>query len=92
MSWQKMKLGELCKLNYGKGLSASNRIKGKYAVYSSAGHIDSHCKPLIESKGIIIGRKGSIGTIFYSDKTFHIPPHLQIRLKKVFFYTSPQIK
>tara|TARA_Y100001958_G_C21194871_1_gene522444 strand:+ start:359 stop:1507 length:1149 start_codon:yes stop_codon:yes gene_type:complete len=71
MSWQKMKLGELCKLNYGKGLSASNRIKGKYAVYSSAGHIDSHCKPLIESKGIIIGRKGSIGTIFYSDSPFY---------------------
>ncbi len=87
-----MKLGDLCILHYGKGLSKSNRRKGKYPVYSSAGCIDSHIEPLINTKGIIIGRKGSIGTVYYSDgpfypidTTFFIKPENNYDLKFLYY-------
>jgi type I restriction enzyme S subunit len=70
MSWEKLKLGEVCILNYGKNLPASKRQDGIVPVYSSAGQIDFHSLPHVDSEGIIIGRKGSVGKIYFSDVPF----------------------
>ena len=70
MSWEKLKLGEVCILNYGKNLPASKRQDGSVPVYSSAGQIDFHSLPHVDSEGIIIGRKGSVGKIYFSDVPF----------------------
>lgn len=69
--WEEVTLGEICTLNYGKALTAKNRVFGKVPVYSSAGAIDWHNENLVESNGIIVGRKGSIGTVFYTDVPFY---------------------
>ena len=70
-SWKTYRLGDICTLNYGKALTATNRVAGDIPVYSSAGITGSHNVALVQSKGIIVGRKGSVGTVYYSDKPFY---------------------
>ena len=65
------RLGDICTLNYGKALTATNRVAGDIPVYSSAGITGSHNVALVQSKGIIVGRKGTVGTVYYSDKPFY---------------------
>ena len=69
--WKTYRLGDICTLNYGKALTATNRVAGDIPVYSSAGITGSHNVALVQSKGIIVGRKGSVGTVYYSDKPFY---------------------
>lgn len=68
--WKKAKLGSICNLKYGKGLPKRNRKKGKYPVYGSGGIVDFHKDYLIEGPGIIVGRKGSIGNVFFEKSNF----------------------
>jgi type I restriction enzyme S subunit len=68
--WKEHKLGDFLTLNYGKALKTENRITGQFAVYSSAGKSGYHNTPLVQSEGLIVGRKGTIGKIYYSDKPF----------------------
>jgi len=58
-------------LNYGKGLPEQKRIEGKIPVYSSAGLTGYHNEPLVNSEGLIIGRKGTVGKIYYSRNPFY---------------------
>jgi type I restriction enzyme, S subunit len=69
--WKKVKLGEIVELKYGKGLPARDRIKGKYPVYGSAGVVDVHNTYLVKGPGIIIGRKGNVGSVYFSEKNFY---------------------
>lgn len=69
--WKECKLGDVITLNYGKALVASKRVPGKYPVYSSSGISGWHNEPLVKSKGIIVGRKGSIGNVFLSENPFY---------------------
>ncbi len=68
--WQSVKLGDVTKLHYGKALKAENRIEGNVPVYSSAGLTGYHNEPLVNSKGLIIGRKGTVGKVYYSKQPF----------------------
>ncbi len=68
--WQNTTLGDVITLHYGKALKAQNRIVGNIPVYSSAGITGYHNEPLVMSKGIIIGRKGTVGKIYYSPEPF----------------------
>ena len=68
--WKENKLGDLIVLNYGKGLKEENRIKGNVPVFSSAGKSGFHNVPLTNTGGLVIGRKGTIGKIFYSQIPF----------------------
>ena len=65
--WQLVRLGEVATLNYGKALKAEDRVAGKVPVYSSAGLTGYHNEPLVNSKGLIVGRKGTVGKVYYSD-------------------------
>jgi type I restriction enzyme, S subunit len=68
--WQETKLGEFAHFNYGKGLPKRKRnSEGSIPVYGSNGITGYHDEPLID-KGIIIGRKGSIGEVEYSPEPF----------------------
>lgn len=69
--WKEYKLGDVVVLNYGKGLKETDRIYGGVPVYSSAGLTGWHNEPLVNSKGIIIGRKGTIGKVYLADKPFY---------------------
>jgi type I restriction enzyme S subunit len=46
------------------------RRSGKFGVYSSAGLIGSHSEPYTETAGIVIGRKGTVGSVHLSKEPF----------------------
>jgi restriction endonuclease S subunit len=64
--WRNVPLGEICKLEYGNNLTDKMRNGGHVPVYGSAGIVGWHDKPLTKSPTLIIGRKGSVGNVFYS--------------------------
>ena len=90
--WTEYKLKDLCVINYGKGLGKSNIVNGNIPVYSSGGIIGFHNTYNVNSEGVIIGRKGNAGSVFYSDKpffcidtAFYIEPNNQYDLKYLFY-------
>lgn len=78
--WRTVKLGSVLPFKYGKSLPDRERShSGEYAVVSSAGFIDSHSEPLTTGPTVVIGRKGTIGSVFFSaepvfpiDTTFYV--------------------
>lgn len=71
METKLVKLGDIISLNYGKSLTKKNRIPGNVPVYGSSGITDYHDKPLVDAPSLIIGRKGSIGSVFLSEVPFY---------------------
>ncbi|MDO9508412.1 MAG: restriction endonuclease subunit S [Thermovirgaceae bacterium] len=69
--WERKKLGEITSLNYGKALKESDREPGPFPVYGSSGIIGSHVKALISGPVIIVGRKGNVGSVFWSSEDCH---------------------
>ena len=54
-----------------KTLTKKNGIPGAYSVYGSGGVTGTHQDYLIEGPGVIIGRKGSIGTLYLEFNNFY---------------------
>jgi len=69
--WKIEKLSDCIELAYGKGLKKSDRISGRYPVYGSSGRVGTHSKFLIEGPGIIVGRKGNVGSVFWTFDNFY---------------------
>lgn len=69
--WQSKKLGAVLTLNYGKALNADARVPGAYPVYGSSGVVGTHEKALVTGPGIIVGRKGNVGSVYWSSKDFY---------------------
>lgn len=67
--WKENRLGKVAPFKYGKALTYEKRTHGEFNVFSSAG-ICGKSKIYLAKQGIIIGRKGSVGTVYYSDKPF----------------------
>lgn len=65
--WAPTKLGELFEFKYGKGLPKEKRSGGGINVYGSNGVIGSHNVAFTKGVTIIIGRKGSVGEIHFSE-------------------------
>ena len=81
--WKVISLGEVFSLEYGKGLTEKERENGKYPVFGSNGIVGCHSQYLIEGPGIIMGRKGTIGAVTWSDMNFWpIDTTYYISLKK----------
>jgi type I restriction enzyme, S subunit len=68
--WERVPLGDRVTLNYGKALKADERVDGPFPVYGSSGIVGSHEKALVQGPGIILGRKGNVGSVFWSSKNF----------------------
>jgi type I restriction enzyme S subunit len=75
------RLGEVVEFGYGKPLPAACRRHGPVAVFGSAGLAGRHDEPLVEGPGIIVGRKGTVGSVHWSegdffpiDTTFYVRP------------------
>ena len=69
--WQAKNLGDVVELAYGKALKAEQRMDGPYPVYGSSGVVGVHNEALVQAPGIILGRKGNVGSVFWSDKDFY---------------------
>jgi type I restriction enzyme, S subunit len=63
-------LADILKLNYGKSLRADNRKPGIYPVYGSSGVVGFNESFLLKGPGVIVGRKGNVGTVFWSHSDF----------------------
>lgn len=68
--WEVKRLDAILELAYGKALKEADREAGKFYVYGSGGIIGSHSKALVENPGIIVGRKGNVGAVYFSDRGF----------------------
>ncbi|MFC0003511.1 restriction endonuclease subunit S [Micromonospora siamensis] len=63
-------LGDVIELAYGKALPAAQRRPGPVAVYGSGGVSGWHDEPLVRGPGIIVGRKGTVGSVYWSYRDF----------------------
>ena len=70
--WKVKKLGDIIELKYGKALKKTNRCDGEYPVFGSSGIVGYHDKSLVKGPGIIVGRKGNVGSVFWSDEDFFV--------------------
>jgi type I restriction enzyme S subunit len=65
--WAYATIGEILTVNYGKGLKESVRVPMDVAVYGSNGIVGQHHIALTKGPTIIIGRKGTVGAVHYSN-------------------------
>ena len=70
--WEVRRLGEILELNYGKALKKEDRHDGPYPVYGSSGIVGTHDASLVKGPGIIVGRKGNVGSVFWCDDDFFV--------------------
>ena len=68
--WERTALRNIGQLMYGKALKAGDRVQGEYPVYGSSGIVGTHEKAHVPGPGIIIGRKGNVGSVYWSDEDF----------------------
>lgn len=70
--WAVRRLGEIMELNYGKALKAENRSGGAIPVFASSGLVGWHDESLTSGPGIVLGRKGNVGSIYWSELDFFV--------------------
>lgn len=68
--WRAGKLGEFIELKRGYDLPAAQRTKGVYALISSSGESDSLNEFKVLGPGVVTGRYGTIGQVFFVEKDF----------------------
>ena len=70
-SWRALPLGKLAAIKYGSALPASSRATdGIVPVYGSGAKVGIHDTYLHNERSIVIGRKGSVGSIVLTDGPF----------------------
>ena len=70
IAWVESRIGDEIELAYGKALPAHAREEGPFSVFGSNGCVGHHSAPLVSGPGIVVGRKGSVGSIAYSEQDF----------------------
>ena len=68
--WQETKLGNVIELKRGYDLPQSQRTYGNVPIVSSSGVSDFHNKAMVKAPGVVTGRYGTIGQVFYIEKDF----------------------
>jgi len=69
--WKVRSLGDDIELGYGKALKKEDRIPGKILVCGSGGVVGTHNEKLVSGPGIVIGRKGNAGAVFWVNSDFY---------------------
>ena len=68
--WEIKKLGAVLELCHGKALKDRDRVPGEFHVYGSSGVVGTHNKAMVKSRGLIVGRKGNVGSVYWPDRGF----------------------
>ncbi len=68
--WVKKRFNEVCILQRGFDLPKRLREQGEYPLVSSCGISDSHKEAKVKKPGVVTGRSGSIGNVFYIEKDY----------------------
>ena len=69
-SWEVVRLGDVLRLEYGVSLPERERLPGDVPVVGSAGIVGRHKHATNTGPGVIVGRKGSIGTVTWMPNDF----------------------
>ena len=69
--WGKQTIENVLELAYGKSLPVNKRIDGDIPVYGSGGVTGTHDTPLVKGPGIVIGRKGTVGSRYWEQSSFY---------------------
>ncbi len=85
--WRMGNVEDLLELAYGKALKATDRVGGGVPVYGSGGLTGFHNKPTIEGPCVIVGRKGTVGSVYWEDRSccpidtvFYVRPKVPLSL------------
>jgi type I restriction enzyme S subunit len=70
MSWIKAKIGKIITLKRGYDLPSYSRIEGTVPIISSSGLTDYHNQIKKTGPGVIIGRYGTLGEVFYVEGNY----------------------
>jgi type I restriction enzyme S subunit len=68
--WERLNVGDVAQLSYGKALKEETRVAGRFAVYGSSGIVGTHQAALVAGPAIIVGRKGNVGSVYWSATDF----------------------
>jgi type I restriction enzyme S subunit len=68
--WTRCRVGDRVTLRYGKALKNDDRVAGEIPVFGSSGVVGFHDTALSPGPGIIIGRKGNVGSLYWHDGRF----------------------
>ncbi|MFZ2288458.1 MAG: restriction endonuclease subunit S [Halopseudomonas yangmingensis] len=68
--WRVGKVEDVMDLPYGKALKSTDRIDGVVPVYGSGGITGYHKESLVDGPSIIVGRKGTVGSLYWEDRPF----------------------
>jgi type I restriction enzyme S subunit len=71
-TWEVRKLSDVLVLHYGKALKKEDRRDGPFPVFGSSGIVGSHDTSLAKGPGVIVGRKGNVGSVFWSETDFFV--------------------
>jgi len=68
--WDVKRIGDMIELAYGKALKSTDRQEGSVPVYGSGGITGYHNEALVPHGAIIVGRKGTVGSLYWEDEPF----------------------
>lgn len=68
--WYSGKLGDVVELKRGYDLPQAQRTKGSVPLVSSSGVSDFHNTAMVKGPGVVTGRYGTIGKVFYVEDDF----------------------
>ena len=68
--WSPARLDMILELAYGKALKAEARKPGNIPVYGSGGITGWHDSPLVTQPSIVVGRKGTVGSLYWERRSF----------------------
>jgi len=87
--WTAKTLGDVLTLEYGKALKEAERLGGPIQVYGSSGVVGYHSQKLTDGPGIIVGRKGNVGSVFFCHSDFWVIDtayYVRSELSRCFLY------
>ncbi|MCY3994379.1 MAG: restriction endonuclease subunit S [Caldilineaceae bacterium] len=70
VQWRRATLGEVVELKRGYDLPRRERVKGLIPLISSSGITDSHAEAKARGPGVVTGRYGTLGKVFYVPEDF----------------------
>jgi len=68
--WQECTLGDAVTLKRGYDLPAKERRAGIVPIISSSGFSDTHAEAKVKGPGVVTGRYGTIGSVFFVEQDF----------------------
>ncbi len=70
MGWERKPLGEILTLKRGYDLPEARRVRGEVPVVSSAGITGTHTQAKAAAQGVVTGRYGTLGEVYYIEDAF----------------------